>query len=128
MYVNKLELNLPIDEAMFRLSNVLYEEGLSVVSDINIQRIMMDSFKESFRPYRILGVCAPGLARLLIGVDSAIGVLLPCNIVVQECGGRTQIDFVDPAAVLSLAGQPAIDDLACQWSRVLEQVRVRLLG
>jgi uncharacterized protein (DUF302 family) len=88
---------------------------------------MMASFKEPFRPYRILGACAPGLAKSLIGIDAAIGALLPCNIVVQEYEGRTQIDFMDPVAVLGLAGRRSIDDLARQWRSVLERVRMRLV-
>jgi uncharacterized protein (DUF302 family) len=115
-----------MEEAISRLSSALTEEGLGFVSDTNIQAIMTASFKAPFRPYRILGACAPGLAKSLIGVDAAIGALLPCNIVVQERDGRTQIDFMDPVAVLGLAGQRAIDDLAYQWRSVLERVRARL--
>jgi uncharacterized protein (DUF302 family) len=126
MYVINLELNLPMEEALSRLTRALSEEGLGFVSDINIQAMMMASFGEPFRPYRILGACAPGLAKSLIGVDAAIGALLPCNIVVQEREGRTRIDIMDPVAVLGLAGQRAIDDLARQWRSVLERVRARL--
>jgi uncharacterized protein (DUF302 family) len=122
-----MELNLPMEETVARLSEAISEEGLGFVSDINVQAIMIASFKEPFRPYRILGACAPGLAKSLIGVDAAIGALLPCNIVLQEREGRTQIDFLDPVVVLGLAGQRTIDDLAYQWKSVLERVRARLL-
>jgi uncharacterized protein (DUF302 family) len=126
MYVISMELNLPMEEAVARLAEAISEEGLSFVSDINVQSIMMASFKEPFRPYRILGACAPGLAKSLIGIDAAIGALLPCNILVQELEGRTQIDIVDPVAILGLADQRAIDDLASQWRSVLQEVRARL--
>jgi uncharacterized protein (DUF302 family) len=126
MYVMSIELNLPMEEAVARLSEAISEEGLGFVSDINVQSILTTSFKETFRPYRILGACAPGLAKSLIGIDAAIGALLPCNIVVQEHEGRTRIDFMDPVAVLGLAGRRSIDDLARQWKGVLERVRDRL--
>ncbi len=126
MYVFTVELNLSVDEAVTRLTGALAEEGLGIVSDINVQSIMMAKLKETFRPYRILGVCAPGLAKSLIGADAAVGALLPCNIVVQESGGRARIDFMDPVAVLGLANRQEINDLASQVREILERVRARL--
>ncbi len=126
MYAFTIELNLPVDETILQLTGALAEEGLGIVSDINVQSIMMAKLKEAFRPYRILGACAPGLAKSLIGVDAAIGALLPCNIVVQESDGCTRLDFMDPVAVLGLANRQEISDLARQVLEILERVRARL--
>ncbi len=126
MYVFNAELNLPMDEAIARVTAALTETGFGIVSDIDIQTMIAATLHEQFRPYRIFGVCAPGLAKSLIGVDAAIGALLPCNIVLQECGARTQVSFADPVAVLGLAKQPAVDDLAFQVRDILERVCVRL--
>ena len=126
MYVFNAELNLPMEEAIARVTGALTEAGFGIVSDINIQAIMKAALHEQFRPYRILGACAPGLAKSLIGVEAAIGVLLPCNIVLQECEGRTQVSFADPVPVLGLANQPAIDNLASQVRDILELVCAKL--
>ena len=125
MHVFSTELNLPMEEAITRLAGALAEEGLRIVSDINIQSFVTAALHERFRPYRILGVCAPGLAKSLIGVEAAIGVLLPCNIVLQEYEGRIRVDFADPAAVLGLANRSAVDDLARQVRGILERVCAR---
>ena len=126
MHTLNTELNLPINEVIARLIGALAEEGLGVVSDINVQSIMRSKLHEEFRPYRILSVCAPGLAKSLIGVEADIGILLPCNIVIQECDGRTQVGFMDPVTVLGLANQPAINDIAHQVRDILERVLARL--
>lgn len=126
MYIFNAEVNLPMGEAIARVTGALAEEGLGVISDINIQALITTALHERFRPYRILGICAPGLAKSLIGLEAEIGVLLPCNIVLQECEGRTQVSFADPVAVLSLANQPAVDDLARQVRDILELVCVKL--
>ena len=126
MYVFNAELNLPMEEAIARVTGALTEAGFGIVSDINIQAIMTAALHEQFRPYRILGACAPGLAKSLIGVDAAIGALLPCNIVLQEYEARTQVSFADPVAVLGLAKQPAVDDLAFQVRDILGRVCMRL--
>jgi uncharacterized protein (DUF302 family) len=126
MYAFNTELNLPIDDVISKLHEALLEVGLGIVSDINIQRIIKSSLEENFHPYRILGVCAPGLAKSLISVDQAIGALLPCNIVVQELHGRTRVSFMDPVIVLGLANQNVINDIARQVRESLEQVWARL--
>jgi uncharacterized protein (DUF302 family) len=125
-YTFSTELNLPIDEVIERISYALIEEGLGLVSDINIQSIMTSKFQEEFRPYRILGACAPGLAKSLIGLDLTIGALLPCNIVVQEIAGRTKVSFMDPVAVLGMANQSGINDIARQVHKSLEKVQKRI--
>ncbi len=126
MYLLKTELNLPMSEAITRLARALTEEGLGIVSDIDIQSIVTSKLHEEFRPYRILGACAPGLAKSLIGVDADIGSLLPCNIVVQEHAGRSQISLMDPSAVLGLLQRPAINDIALQVRNAMERVISRL--
>jgi uncharacterized protein (DUF302 family) len=126
MYAFKTELNLPINDVISRLSEALSEEGLGIVSDINIQGVIQSNLDEDFQPYRILGACAPGLAKSLIGIDRAIGALLPCNIVVQELKGRTQVNFMDPVIVLGLANQHLINDIARQVRESLERVWARL--
>ncbi len=122
----KTELNLPINEVIARLTGALAEEGLGIVSDIDVQALMVSKLNEEFRPYRILGACAPGLAKSLIGVDPEIGAILPCNIVVQECDGRTQISVMDPGSILRLANHQAIDDIAHQVQDILYRVLTRL--
>jgi uncharacterized protein (DUF302 family) len=126
MYVFNTELNLPMEDAISKLHEALSEVGLGVVSDINIQGILQNHLNEDFHPYRILGACAPGLAKSLISVDQAIGALLPCNIVVQELHGRTRVSFMDPVIVLGLANQNLINDIARQVRESLEQVWERL--
>lgn len=126
MYAFNTELNLSIEDVISRLRDALSEEGLGIVSDINIQGIIQSNLQDAFRPYRILGVCAPGLAKSLIKADPAIGTLLPCNIVVQELHGRTQVSFMDPVIVLGLANQNIINDVARQVRESLEQVWARL--
>lgn len=126
MYVFNTELNLPMEDVITKLQRVLADEGLGVVSDINIQGIIQSSLEDRFQPYRIVGACAPGLAKSLISVDTDIGALLPCNIVVQELYGRTKVSFMDPLVVLGLANKHAINDIARQVRDILERVATRL--
>jgi uncharacterized protein (DUF302 family) len=126
VYVFSVELPLPVAVAVERLTQALTAEKLAVVSDVNVQGILRAKLNAEFRPYRILGVCAPGLARAIIDVDAEAGVLLPCNVVIQEQGGYTRVSFVDPVMTLGLATNTVIDDLARQARSILKRVADRL--
>lgn len=125
-YAFNVQLDLPVEQAIGRLTAALAEEGLGVVSDVNVQAIFAAKFDEPFRPYRILGACAAGLAKSIIAADPESGALLPCNVVMQDNEGGTLVSFMDPTAVLGLARNPAIDDIATQTRAILGRVANRL--
>lgn len=59
-------------------------EGVSV--DEALDRVV-SALDEEFRPYVILGACNPTLAHKALQGEPHIGLLLPCNVVVQESKG-----------------------------------------
>lgn len=126
MYVFKVDLPLSMPVVLERLVQALAAEKLGIVSEVNVQGILKAKLNETFRPYLILGVCAPGLARSIIDVDGEAGALLPCNIVVQERAGFTRVSFVDPVRTLGLATNALIDDMAHQARSILGRVADRL--
>lgn len=52
-----------------------------------------------FRKYTILGACNPTFAHQALEIDDRIGLLLPCNIVVQEKNGKTEISIFNPSLI-----------------------------
>ena len=71
--------------------------------------------------YLILGACNPPLAHQALGAEPELGVLLPCNVVVYEHGGETQIAAVDPERMLSIVDND-------QLAPVAAEVKARLAG
>ena len=52
-----------------------------------------------FKKYRILGACNPGFAHDALKAEDKIGVMLPCNVIVQEQeDGKVEVSAVDPVA------------------------------
>jgi uncharacterized protein (DUF302 family) len=54
-----------------------------------------------FRKYKILGACNPPFAYRAIQAEDKIGLMLPCNVIVQQIpGAGTEIAATDPMACM----------------------------
>ena len=112
------------DDVVDRTKAALAAEGFGVLTEIDLAATMKEKLGVDRAPYRILGACNPPMAHQAIETDPAIGVLLPCNVVVRQNGeGRVLVDFMDPEAVLDLVGRPAIDKVAGEVRTRLEMAR-----
>lgn len=121
-YAFSLVLPLPIDQAIEKLSAALQANKLGIVSDVDVQAIFKKKLELEFGGYRILGACAPGLARRVIDSIPSAGTLLPCNIVVREIENGSSIDFMDPRTVLAMAEHPEIQKVAEEAYDTLQRV------
>lgn len=127
MYVFGVVVQASFEEAIDQVKAAIAAEKLGVVSDVDVAAILRNKLGEEIGGYRILGACAPALARRVIGAQAAAGVLLPCNIVVRRLDeASTAVDFMDPPSVLALAQSPEIDRVAAEAKTLLQRVRDRL--
>lgn len=109
MYAHIIELALPIEQAIEKLKAALTEAKMGVVSEVDVQAIMKAKIGHEIPPYRLLGICAPGIAKAVIEADRDAGALLPCGCCVYETApGNTRIALQDPAAIARLADNAAI--------------------
>ena len=106
--------------AVERTKRALADQGFGIVSEIDMAAILREKLGVERAPYVILGACNPGFARSAVDSEPAIGVLLPCNVVVRTTeGDGVVIDFMDPAVMIDLVGERRVHDIA-------EDVRARL--
>src|SRR5512134_998176 len=117
------ELSLGFDEAERRLREALATEGFGIITEIDLKKTFSAKLGVDFRRYRILGACNPGFAHAALQTDLALGVLLPCNVVLYETDhGTTVIGAVDPMQTLGTGGgAPALADLAREVGARLER-------
>jgi len=114
---------LPFADALGHVVAALQVEGFGVLTEIDVAATMKKKLDVDMPPYRILGACNPSLAHQAIGMEPAIGLLLPCNVVVREDGaGKVHVEFMDPASVLALVNNPAIDAVAGEVRQRLQRV------
>jgi uncharacterized protein (DUF302 family) len=62
-----------------------------------------------------LGACDPALAHAALQLESKLGVLLPCNVVVRQSESeRVEIAAVDPVSSMERTGNPQLTGLALE--------------
>ncbi|HEY9085846.1 MAG TPA: DUF302 domain-containing protein [Candidatus Tyrphobacter sp.] len=113
---------LGFEEAVERVRGALKAEGFGVLCDIDVSATMQEKLDVAFRPYRILGACNPPLAHRALEIEPQIGLLLPCNVVVQRIDGRTIVSTIDAALMMRTVGNPALEEIAVDANRRLKRV------
>lgn len=124
-----VDTDLTVEEAESRVRELLKEEGFGVLTEIDVKRTLKDKLNIDFRPYKILGACNPPLSHRALQAEPAIGLLLPCNVVVEAAPtGGSRISFLDPEVALGLVGNTELEPIANDASQRLRRVAGRLSG
>jgi uncharacterized protein (DUF302 family) len=108
-------------DALDRVRAALAAEGFGVISTIDLQAALRDKLGEAIPAYTILGACNPRLAHRALGQDPAIGLLLPCNVVVAQEGPDVVVSAADPIAMFRAAGPSAVGPIASEARERLER-------
>lgn len=107
------KVNLSFDEAVDRTKIVLKENGFGVLTEIDIKNTLKEKIGVDFRKYRILGACNPGYAHKALSSEGHIGLMLPCNVIVQEHeNGDVEVSAIDPVASMQAVHNDGLIDVA----------------
>ena len=111
------------DGAVTKVVEALKQEGFGVLTDIDVAATMKQKLGVEFRPYRTLGACNPPLAHKALSAEDKVGVMLPCNVIVQEVdAGEIEVAAIDPRVAMERVGNPALTDLAREVADKLTRV------
>ena len=116
-------LKISFEEAIQTTVDALKIEGFGVLTQIDVKTTLKDKINVDFRRYVILGACNPTLAHRALSANPDVGLLLPCNITVQEVEGGVVVTAVDPIQMLGvLQEEPAVKAVAVEAKTRLERV------
>ena len=109
-------VRLPYDDAVAAIREALAAEGFGVLTEIDVKATLKKKIDVDFRPYVILGACNPSLAHRALSAETAIGLLLPCNVVVHagDAPGTSVVSVLDPVVQLGVTGRKDLEPLAAE--------------
>ena len=111
------------DEAVARTVESLKKEGFGVLTEIDVKETLKKKLDVDFRKYRILGACNPPFAYQALQAEDRIGVLLPCNVIIQEyADGRVEVATIDPITSMQATGNARLEPYAQQVHDKLAKV------
>jgi uncharacterized protein (DUF302 family) len=116
-------LNTSFDDAIVRVTEALKKEGFGILTEIDVKETLKKKLGVEFRPYKILGACNPPFAYQALLAEDKIGLMLPCNVIVQEhAPGRVEVSAVDPIASMQAVNNPKLADIAKEVQAKLKAV------
>lgn len=124
MYCFTKNVNQSFDEAIATVTERLKEKGFGVLTEIDVQATLKKKIDVDFYKYKILGACNPHFAYKALQHEDKIGVMLPCNVIVQqkEEGGPVEISAIDPIASMSAVKNPDLGQVATEVQGLLKSV------
>lgn len=115
------------EEAVQKVTEALQKEGFGVLTEIDVKNTLKRKLDVDFRRHLILGACNPHLAHQALACETHIGLLLPCNVVVQEDpDGTVSVSIADPRAMFRLVENERLQPIAEEAETRLRRVAASL--
>jgi uncharacterized protein (DUF302 family) len=118
--------DLSFEDMIIKVTEELKKESFVVITTIDIQNTIKQKINRGFRRYTILGACNPQFSYEALLTNDRIGLLMPCNVVVQEKEGKTEILIFDPSSIKLFVNDQKLIDMAEELSGKLKRVLMNL--
>ena len=111
------------DDVVAKVTDELKKEGFGVLTQIDVSQTLKNKLNVDFRPYKILGACNPPFAYKALQTEGKIGVMLPCNVIVQDRGnGAVDVAAIEPVTSMQAVKNPALEQIAAEIQEKLHRV------
>lgn len=126
-YTISKKVNKDFQQAIKEVTAELQKEGFGIITEVDLKGKFKDKLQVDFRNYTILGACNPALAYKAIQQEPGIGVMLPCNVLVQEHeNGEVEIAAINPMNSIGAIENKELQGLAQEVSDKLQLVLDRM--
>jgi len=121
-YGFKKELLLPYEEVVAKVTEALKKEGFGILTEINIKDKLKEKLGVDFNKYVILGACNPPNAYRALLAELDIGLMLPCNVIVYESGGKSVLAVIKPSVAMQMIDNESLAKTAVEVEGLLKKV------
>ncbi|MEE8419739.1 MAG: DUF302 domain-containing protein [Dehalococcoidales bacterium] len=125
-YGYKKQVNRDYKSAVRKTREELSKEGFGILTEIDVKAILKNKLDVDFENYIILGSCNPPFAYRALQAEQDIGLLLPCNVIVYDKGGKTFVSAILPSASMSMIENEELGKIAAEVEEKLKKVIDRL--
>jgi len=114
---------LSFDEAVTGVTEELKEEGFGILTRIDVKETLRKKRDVDFRDYCILGACNPPFAYKALQTEDKIGLMLPCNVIVQDVAdNKIEVAAIDPKASMAAVENESLLEVAQEVGAKLQRV------
>jgi uncharacterized protein (DUF302 family) len=111
-----------ISAAETAITDALKAVGFGILTRIDVAETLKKKIDVDRTPYVILGACNPKLANTALNLEPELGLILPCNVIVyKDADDQTIVSIIDPAAMVGMIDNPALECLVNEARPLLEQ-------
>jgi len=122
-YYNSKVLYSNFEKVEMQVREALQEVGFGVLTEIDIKQKLNEKLDVEFQKYKILGACNPKFAYEALKLDTKIGTMLPCNVIIQELKvGKIEVAAINPIASMSSVNNEEIEKVATEVKTLLDQM------
>lgn len=122
-YFTKKFKSKNFDDVIQLVTDELKKEGFGVLTEIDVKKTLKTKIGADFKKYMILGACNPQFAYEALQAEDKLGVLLPCNVIIQENeNGEVEVSAVDPIASMNFVENEVLGEIAVEVQQKLMKV------
>lgn len=101
-YQYKKEIRYPFSKTVEKIKSELIKENFGIISEMNFQNIFQEKLGKKYENYIILGICNPTLAYDALELEKAMGLFLPCNILIYEEKQKVVVSTLLPTVITDI--------------------------
>jgi uncharacterized protein (DUF302 family) len=114
------KVNLSFEDVLKKTTDELKKEGFGVLTEIDVKETLKKKLDVNFNKYKILGACNPPIAFEALKEEMELGLLLPCNVIVYENEGKTNVSIFNPTIMTKIIDNPGL-------TTITEKIKEKLL-
>ena len=119
-YYLNTTISLDMEQATDKVIAELKKEGFGIATQFDVDKVFKEKLDIDFRKYRILGACNSTFALRSIKTEDKIGTIIPCNVMLQEVDGGTEIAIINPVAMVA-----SIDN--DEMKKIADEIYIKLM-
>ncbi len=122
-YHSKIFRGFDFEALLTRVEKELKEEGFGILTEIDLSETLKKKLNVDFRKYKILGACNPTLAHRALLAEPKIGIMLPCNVILEEIDeDQIEVSAVNPIASMQAVNNTELEAIATSVNQKLKTV------